>query len=134
MSGKPRTPAVSPAEELRELTREAHAAVKDLRQAIAQARALADQVTLEMAETMKGAANEEMRRARRHMQRQANESSRQLNAAVDTARKAIIRALTPEVLKPLPDGNYRVQFQGGNFDPLPVDLGEEASDADGPMA
>lgn len=42
MSGRPRQPAPTAAEELRELTREAHAAAKDLRAAIREARAEVD--------------------------------------------------------------------------------------------
>jgi hypothetical protein len=128
VSGKPRQAAVTPAEELRELTREAHAAVKDLRQAIREARSLADQVTLDMVELMAARANEEMDRTWRHIQKQANANSKSLHDAVTRARTHIIKALTPEVLEPLDNGTVRVQFEGGNFEPEPVPLGEEVND------
>ena len=128
MSGRPRQPAVSPADELRTLTREAHAAVKDLRQAIQEARVLAGQMTQEMTEMMGARANEEMDRTWRHIQAEANRNSKTLHDAVATARTAIVRALSPELLEPLPDGKFRVRFAGGNFHPEPVDLGEEAGD------
>lgn len=101
---------LTPAEEiqlLREVTRDAHAATKDLRHAIAEAHAL----TPVLVGAFEAHHAREMQALSDHLNDQANDVARQLNESVDTARQVIIQALTAQELVLDPDNRViRLKF------------------------
>jgi Sec-independent protein translocase protein TatA len=110
---RPQPVALDTAEQLREATREAHAAVKDLRAAIRGARQLAGQ----LADEMQDRANAELAEWVNCMQADQNRHATELNAAVQRARDAIIEALTLAELEPDEEmKTLRVTFRGPLFD------------------
>lgn len=95
---------------IRDVIREAHEAVKDLRNAIRDANRLAPTLT----DRFREHADREIGELDNHLQAIINDQSTQLNAAVKTARDAIIKHLliTEMVLDP---DTQRVSF---HFPPI----------------
>jgi Skp family chaperone for outer membrane proteins len=111
--------------QLRELTREAHAATKDLHRAIREAKDYADSLVKLVdaaADAARRAAHaagcEQVRELEAHLQAEMNRSAAKLNQAVIEARGHIVRAMTPRVAMALdadPAGLV-VRFDGNLFD------------------
>lgn len=101
------------AEQLREATRDAHAAIKDLQAVIRAARQTAE----ELAERYMARVEAEHRAATEFLQAEQNKHAADLNVAVDAARDAIMQALTLAELTPDPEfRTLKVKFKGGRFD------------------
>lgn len=98
---------------LREVTRDAHAATKDLRAAIAEARAL----TPGLVTAFEQHHAREMQVLSDHINTEANRLAALLNESIDTARDVITDALTARELVLDPDnGVIRLMFGGSHFD------------------
>lgn len=104
---------------LRELVRDAHGATKDLRAAIREAKALEREMAETCAKAAGDAAIAEMDAFAVHIQREMNEKARDLNRAVDAARRHVVRSLTMASLVPDDQGGLRVTFHGAAFDEDP---------------
>lgn len=122
---------------LRDLTREAHGACKDLNRAIKEARDFADglvKLVDAAADSARRAAHgagvEQMRQFEEHIQAEMNRSAADLNAALERARDHIGKALMPKVASvdlgddDVPTRLY-LTFEGGLFDADPK--GEKAT-------
>lgn len=113
---------------LREATREAHGATKDLRAAIKEARQFADglvQLVDVAAESARRAAHEagcqQMAAFERHLQGELDASAAKLNTALIHARNHIVKALTPRLAAlDLDTAALAVQFEGNLFDADPT--------------
>jgi hypothetical protein len=103
-------------DELREATREAHGAVRDLDRLLGDYRKLTADVRLLIMGDAQEAANAELKRYGAHLQAEMNEKAADLNRAVDAAREHIVRALTVAELSITPEGRLAVHFKGGRFD------------------
>lgn len=107
------------AAQLRGLIRDAHAALKDLRAAMREARQLGPALVAEF----QALATAEIQDVANHMQEQSNLRARELNAAVDAARVEIANRLFDAriVHDPVAD-NFKIVIPGASFDdhvPMP---------------
>lgn len=102
--------------ELRELTREAHGATKDLRAAIADARKLGAEIADAVTLAAHDAAAIEMSRSADHLQREMNRNAAALNRAVTAARAQIAKQLSAAYLEETPEGRLKVIFEAALFD------------------
>jgi hypothetical protein len=101
--------ALDTAAQLRDLTRDAHAAAKDLRAAIREARALVAGLD-GMIETR---INDRIAELNQHVRADAQRYAAELNAGIVIAKRAIIDALT--LAEIIPDDDFktmRVRFKG----------------------
>jgi hypothetical protein len=99
---------------LREATREAHGAAKDLRDAIREAKGLLAQYAEACELAAFNAARDEMIRGTRHLQQQMNRQAGELNVAIDRAREQATRALVP-IEATLDGSKLTIRFAGGEF-------------------
>lgn len=103
--------------ELRELIREAHAAIKDGRGLLKELRRESAGITEQARAAAQQAALEEMTRFQAHIQGEMDRTARDLNRAVEAARHQVVRQLTISSLEENPDGTgLRVKFAGNLFD------------------
>jgi hypothetical protein len=112
----------TPSEEvqlLRQATREAHEAAKDLRDAIRAANALAPALV----DDFQATHERELNQLANHLQTEMNHQSATLNEAVDRARTAIVDQLRASELEyDKTSGRIKIIFGAGRFDttcPLP---------------
>ncbi len=117
-------PAAAAAAELRELIREAHGATKDLARVLREIRQAIAGGAAQAAQAAQAAGNAELGRYSRHLQREMNQQSAELNAAIARAQQNIIDALVISHVEQDPDvpGRLRFTFRGAPFDenfPLP---------------
>jgi hypothetical protein len=119
MSGKPKPGRPTDAEQLRELLAEAHGVIKDLRAGIREARDEAKNAAANAAT----AANEELARFGRHLQKELNRHTADLQTDVDRAQRNVIDQLTLAELERVPGTQtLKFRFGGHQFDaniPLP---------------
>lgn len=103
---------VAEAGRLRELIRDAHAAVKDLRAAIRDT----EHTRAQLAAEFHAAATEEIERVANHMQAASNEHARDLNIAVEAARQEIAaRLFDARIEYDEAAGNFRIVIPGARF-------------------
>lgn len=100
--------------ELRELVREAHAAIKDLTPLIREHRRIAEDGARDLLARIEETVNAELRRVEAHLQAEQNTASAELNQAVGVAREHIVSCLTPDKVSIAPDGHVQFTFKG-NF-------------------
>jgi len=137
MSGRQKPSAADPREELRELTRDAHAAVKDLRQALREAREVSHRLQAEhvaaLGKSMSlatAAAEETLLGAASHLQQQASlvtghvaellgagDASALADRITDRAASDLARLLSAELI--LPPGTKVTMRDRGVLPPLP---------------
>lgn len=119
MSGKPKPGRPDEATELRELLREAHGVIKDLRAGIREARAEAENAAANAA----NAANDQLARFGRHLQKELNRHTADLQADVERAQKSVMQQLMLAEMERVPGTQQvRFRFAGHPFDanvPLP---------------
>jgi hypothetical protein len=92
-------PPADPAEQLRELIREANGVVKDLSRLLREYKQLTADPVKQLTDAMTEAARDQMRRADREIQQSINQSSADLNKAVARAREIIMKQLTLSTLE-----------------------------------
>lgn len=114
-----RLSASEEAQLLRQATREAHEAAKDLRAAIREARRLAPALV----DDFQAVSDRELMQFANHLQTEMNRQAAELNTAVDQARTAIIDQLRASELEyDETSGRIKIIFGAGRFDancPLP---------------
>lgn len=111
-----RADALAEVDDLRELVREAHGAMKDLERLLRQVREAARDGANQAREAAEEAAIAVMKEFERHIQREADIMAHDLNRAVQAARNQIIDQLTVDYAEPMPGGGTRVKFKGNLFD------------------
>lgn len=104
--------------ELREATRDAHAAVKDLTGVLREYRKAAADGVQAARDAAANAASEELVKFGEHLQKEMNHAAADLNRSVNTAREAIAAQLTPRQVVVNEDGRVQFTFTG-NFDQDP---------------
>ena len=110
--------------ELRELIREAHAAIKDLTRVLREVRQAVRDGTAEARDTMAKAANDAIDEFTVHWQKQADQAAADLNRDLLAARAHLIKALTIKSMEGIPgERGIRVEFAGQLFDDGTEDTG-----------
>jgi len=109
-------------EQLRELVREAHGAIRDLDRLLAEYRRVARDTAHDAQTRVFAAANAELGRFSAHLQREANALAKQLNTAILAAQRNITDSLAISEVFETADGKLGIKFAGGLFDDqVPVD-------------
>jgi ribosome recycling factor len=104
-----------PADELRELIREAHGACRDLSTLLREYRQARAELLTDVRATIQKAVDDELRDFYRQWQKEANHHTAQLNEAVTAARHHIINALALSKIRS--DGDsLRIEFKGALFE------------------
>lgn len=101
--------------ELRELIREAHGAAKDLRAVIKEARQVGPSLARECEQAARDAASAEIQQFNTRLQADMDRAARDLNRAVDAARRQVLAQLTVTSLS-LDETGVRAEFAGNLFD------------------
>lgn len=104
------------AEELRELVREAHGAIKDMERLLRDIRQASREGTEQARTAAQEAAKAEMAKFQEHIQGQMDDAAADLNKAVDAARMHVVKQLTISEIEQIPGQGTRVKFAGNLFD------------------
>ena len=106
--------------ELRELIRQAHAAIKDGNQLLKELRAISAEGAERARTAAERAAVTEMQRFQAHIQAEMDRHASDLNRSVSAARLQVIKALTVKKIAERPDGKgLEVSFTGNLFNAGP---------------
>ena len=111
-----RADALAEVEDLRELLRETHGAIKDMERLLREMREAIRGGTAAARLAAHEAAVAEMGRFQEHVQRELDLSAKGLNKAVQRARSQIIDQLTVKHAESIPGGGTRITFAGNLFD------------------
>jgi F0F1-type ATP synthase membrane subunit b/b' len=103
-------------EKLRELTRAAHEAAKDLRAALTEYRQAAAAIKQDLIEALDAVGEKKLDQWADDWQKALNQAAADLNDSVDKARDHVVHQLTLSDLVPNEDGKtFRISFAGGMF-------------------